>query len=87
MLTLVFIRDCSGYGLTGYGGYRSVTGNNILTIYYCNHSNLASFDQFNRLIQLDMLTGFKILTGYFKRANTAYNVSCKCTLTLTNETQ
>ena len=26
-------RDCSGYGLTGYGGYKSVTGYKILTGY------------------------------------------------------
>ena len=37
-------RDDSGYGLTGYGGYGSVTGYTILTVNYCNRSNLAFFN-------------------------------------------
>ena len=29
----ILCRDCSGYGLTGYGDYKSVTGYKILTGY------------------------------------------------------
>ena len=40
------IRDDSGYGLTGYGGYKFVTSYTILTVYYCNRSNLALFNRY-----------------------------------------
>ena len=36
-------RAGSGYSLTGYSSYRSVTGYKILTVYYCNRSNLPFF--------------------------------------------
>ena len=39
-------RDDSGYGLTGYGGYGFVTSHTILTVYYCNRSNLALFNRY-----------------------------------------
>ena len=40
------IRDASGYGLTGYGGYGFVTSSTVSTVYYCNRSNLALFNQY-----------------------------------------
>ena len=39
-------RDDSGYGLTGYGGYGFVASYTILTVYYCNRSNLALFNRY-----------------------------------------
>ena len=39
-------RDDSGYGLTSYGGYGFVTSYTILTVYYCNRSNLALFNRY-----------------------------------------
>ena len=41
LFSAVVSRDDSGYGLTGYGSYRFVTSYTILTVYYCNRSNLA----------------------------------------------
>ena len=40
------IRDDISYGLTGYGGYGSVAGYTILTVYYRNRSNLALFNRY-----------------------------------------
>ena len=42
----VLDRDDSGYGLTGYGGYVSVTSYTILNVKYCNRSNLALFNRY-----------------------------------------
>ena len=63
---LVLFRDDNGHGFTGYGGYGFVTSYTILTVHYCNRSNLALF---NRLNLLNMLTSSKILTGYLNRVN------------------
>ena len=43
---LNFGRGDNGYGLTGYGSYGFVTGYTILTVYYCNRSNLALFNRY-----------------------------------------
>ena len=59
---LMFTRDDSGYGLTGYGGYGFVTSHTILTVYYCKRSNLALFNQYQPDNWLNMLTSSKILT-------------------------
>ena len=43
---LVDIRDDSGYGLTGYGGYGFVASYIVLADYYCNRRNLALFNRY-----------------------------------------
>ena len=43
---LIKTRDDSGYGLTGYRSYGFVTSYTILTVYYCNRSNLALFNRY-----------------------------------------
>ena len=39
-------RDDNAYGLTGYGGCGFITSYTILTVYYCNRSNLALFNRY-----------------------------------------